>query len=462
MINNEWDILDLYFKNHKYPFTGHHLDSYRNFIKIKIPEIIKSNNPITMIKMQDNNSLIVKIDIYIGGLNGDEIYVDRPISFENGTPKLLTPNDARMRNLTYQTNIFCKILVRITNDKGIIKDNIFENIAIASIPIMLHSDICLLKNNGSDILKLLGECPYDTGGYFIIDGKEKVIIAQEDIVTNKLFTSVLKEDDPNGFSYKGIIRSVADKGSVKPYNIEFFYVNTPIKSEGIYNDEKVKITYSSKKYNYGSILVSVPSIREKIPLFILFRALGIESDKDICNTIFGEYGNNIEKDYFENFIRPSIISASYIDEKNNENFIYTQNDALNYLYNKYKILYKTATIEHIKSIIITEIFPNIDDIEDKGKYLGYLIFQFIKTIIGTLPLSDRDSYIYKRVDISGFKLTELFQESYIELRDNIRIKIDREYYYGSFKDKNDYDKIINHNNIFKIIDSLIITESFYK
>ena len=462
MINNEWDILDLYFKNHKYPFTGHHLDSYRNFIKIKIPEIIKSNNPITMIKMQDNNSLIVKIDIYIGGLNGDEIYVDRPISFENGTPKLLTPNDARMRNLTYQTNIFCKILVRITNDKGIIKDNIFENIAIASIPIMLHSDICLLKNNGSDILKLLGECPYDTGGYFIIDGKEKVIIAQEDIVTNKLFTSVLKEDDPNGFSYKGIIRSVADKGSVKPYNIEFFYVNTPIKSEGIYNDEKVKITYSSKKYNYGSILVSVPSIREKIPLFILFRALGIESDKDICNTIFGEYGNNIEKDYFENFIRPSIISASYIDEKNNENFIYTQNDALNYLYNKYKILYKTATIEHIKSIIITEIFPNIDDIEDKGKYLGYLIFQFIKTIIGTLPLSDRDSYIYKRVDISGFKLTELFQESYIELRDNIRIKIDREYYYGSFKDKNDYDKIINHNNIFKIIDSLIITESFSK
>ena len=89
MINNEWDILDLYFKNHKYPFTGHHLDSYRNFIKIKIPEIIKSNNPITMIKMQDNNSLIVKIDIYIGGLNGDEIYVDRPISFENGTPKYL-------------------------------------------------------------------------------------------------------------------------------------------------------------------------------------------------------------------------------------------------------------------------------------------------------------------------------------------------------------------------------------
>ena len=117
MINNEWDILDLYFKDHKYPFTGHHLDSYRNFVKVKIPEIIKSNNPITMIKMDDSNkNLVVKVDIYIGGLNGDNIYVDRPIAFENGTPKLITPNDARMRNLTYETNLFANVLVRITND----------------------------------------------------------------------------------------------------------------------------------------------------------------------------------------------------------------------------------------------------------------------------------------------------------------------------------------------------------
>ena len=186
MINNEWDILDLYFKDHKYPFTGHHLDSYRNFVKVKIPEIIKSNNPITMIKMDDSNkNLIVKVDIYIGGLNGDNIYVDRPIAFENGTPKLITPNDARMRNLTYETHLFTDVLVRITNDKGAVKDEVFKNIAIGGIPIMLHSDICLLKNNGSDILKLMGECPYDTGGYFIIYGKEKVIIGY--IFNSKFF-----------------------------------------------------------------------------------------------------------------------------------------------------------------------------------------------------------------------------------------------------------------------------------
>ena len=290
MINNEWNILDLYFKDHKYPFTGHHLDSYRNFVKIKIPEIIKLNNPITMIKLDDiNKNMIVKVEVFVGGEEGDNIYVDRPISFENGAPKLITPNDARMRNLTYETHIFAKIIVRITDDKNVVNNIEFNNIAIGSIPIMLHSDICLLKNNGSDILKLLGECPYDTGGYFIIDGKEKVIIAQENIVTNKLFTSKLKDDDINGFSYKGVIRCIADKGSVKPFNIEFYYVDTPVLKNGLYREDNVDIKYmTSKQYIYGSILVSLPSFSEKIPLFILFRALGIETDKEIYNYIFGD------------------------------------------------------------------------------------------------------------------------------------------------------------------------------
>ena len=459
MVNNEWDILDLYFKDHKYPFTGHHLDSYRNFVKVKIPEIVKLNNPITMIKLNNiNKNMIVKVEIFVGGEEGDNIFVDRPISFENGAPKLITPNDARMKNLTYETHIFAKIIVKITDEKNGVKIIEFNNIAIGSIPIMLHSDICLLKNNGSDILKLLGECPYDTGGYFIIDGKEKVIIAQENIVTNKLFISKLKDDDDSGFSYKGAIRCIADKGSAKPYNVTFYYVNNPILKNGLYRDDDFKIKYmKSKKYIYGSILVSLPSFSEKIPLFILFRALGIESDKEIYNTIFGDNLNNIEKEFFDNLIRPSIISSYY---KYNENdvYIYTQNEALNYLKNKVKY----SSIEHVKSVIMTEIFPNIDELDNKGKYLGYLILQFIKTVIGTMPVSDRDSYIYKRVDISGFKLTELFQEAYIKLRDNIRIKIDNEYYYGSYKEKDNYNDIVNNNNIYKIIDSLIITETFGK
>ena len=458
MVNNEWDILDLYFKDHKYPFTGHHLDSYRDFIKNQIPYIIKSYNPITMIKYDDSQNMKMKVDVYIGGEDGDDIYIDRPTTYEDGTPKLITPNDARMRNLTYETHIFAKVFVRITTDdvSNTFTKN-FNNVAIGSIPIMLHSDACILKNQGSNILRKLGECPYDMGGYFIIDGKEKVIIAQEKIVTNKLFVNILK-DDPDGFGHKGIIRCVADKGALAPRSVEFFHMKHPNVDTGLSQDDKINNEYeTSKKYIHGSIHVSLPSFNCKIPLFILFRALGIESDKDIYNTIFGNNLSDNEKNYFNNFIRPTVISSNYTHEDKVYN-IFTQEEAINYL--KFKVTY--ATVEHVKSVLTMDVFPNIDDFDNKGKYLGYLVLQFIKSVKDILPLSDRDSYIYKRVDISGFMLAELFQEAYQKLRDNTRNWMDSTYYYGSWKQQDNYDNFINDNNIYKLINSMAITETFGK
>jgi DNA-directed RNA polymerase beta subunit len=370
-----------------------------------------------------------------------------------------------MRNLTYETHLFAEVFVRITSkdsDNGDRRNEetaVFKNVAIGSIPIMLHSDICILKNQGSSILRKLGECPYDTGGYFIIDGKEKVIIAQEKIVTNKLFVSAIKDD--KDFSHKGIIRCVADKGNLLPTNVQFYFVRNPIIVEGNDDVERVGGKYTTSK---GAIYVSIPSFKEKIPLFILFRAIGVQSDKEICKMIFGSGGGDgdgytsAEKEYFDNLIRPSIIDSKYIKNKK-DNYIYTQQEAIAYL--KYRVQY--GTTEHVKMVLSKDFFPNIDSFENKKKYLGYLTLQFIKSAKGLLPLSDRDSYIYKRVDISGFMLAELFQEAYIKLRDSVRNKIDSEYLYGPWKNrKKDFQHFINTNNIYKIVDHLIITQTFAK
>ena len=457
--NNEWHILDSYFKSHRYPFTGHHLDSYREFIKNQIPAIIKSYNPITMTKYNDNKEEVFKIEIFVGGLEGAELSISRPIIYENGCPKIITPYDARMRNLTYETHIFAEVFVRITSKDGDNGDRrneetvVFKNVAIGSIPIMLHSDICILKNQGSSILRKLGECPYDTGGYFIIDGKEKVIIAQEKIVTNKLFVSAIKDD--KDFSHKGIIRCVADKGNLLPTNVQFYFVRNPIIVEGNNDVERVGGKYTTSK---GAIYVSIPSFKEKIPLFILFRAIGVQSDKEICKTIFGSGYTDVEKEYFDNLIRPSIIDSKYIKNKK-DYYIDTQQKAISYL--RHRVQYGTP--EHVKMVLSKDFFPNIESFENKKKYLGYLTLQFIKSAKGLLPLSDRDSYIYKRVDISGFMLAELFQEAYIKLRDSVRNKIDSEYLYGPWKNrKRDFQHFINTNNIYKIVDHLIVTQTFAK
>ena len=441
----EWDILDLYFKNHKYPFTGHHLDSYRDFIKNNIPNIVKSYNPITMIKYNDNGLMIMKVEVYIGGVNSDEIYIDRPISFDNSSPKIITPYDARLRNLTYETHIYANVLVKITDDGDYNYENIFKNVAIGSIPIMLHSDICILNNQGSEVLKTLGECIYDTGGYFIIDVKEKVIVAQERITSNRLFTTIYKDDDT--FSHKGLIKCTADVGEtvLSPKTIEFYLVK---------NESNIGINYQR---NRGGILCSFKGINgKKIPLYVLFRALGIESDKDIYNLIFGNDLSETEKVFFDNFIHYTLSqNNTYVSGERSIN-IYTQEDALKYLIP----LTIYGTIDHVKSMLVTDIFPNIPIFENKSKYLGYLVKQFINTCLNISTESDRDSYIYKRVDISGYLLSQLFYESYTKLSKYIRDSLDRTYNYGAWKSNNNYYYFINNNNIYKIIPSLIITKSF--
>ena len=435
---NEWDILDLYFKNHKYSFTNHHLDSYRDFIKNNIPNTIKSLNPITMIKYNDHDKIIMKVDLFIGGENGDNIYIDRPITYENGSPKLITPNDARLKNLTYETHIYADILVRIKDDSENITNKTFKNIALGGIPIMLHSEACLLNGQGSEVLKKLGECIYDTGGYFIIDGKEKVIVSQERIATNRLFITKIKDD--NTFSYKGLLKCTADTGEtvLSPKNIEFYLVKNP----DITIEDDVADNYKNKK---GAIMCSLFSFNGKIPLFVLYRALGMNSDKEIYESIFGDDLNEVEKTFINNFIRPTIL--------NNEYDIYTQEQAINYL--KPLTIYKTN--DHVRNILITEIFPNIPLFKNKAKYLSYLIKQFIYTCLKINQESDRDSYIYKRIDSSGYLLSELFYESYKKLYKFIRDGLDKIYNYDAW---NSSENFINNNNIYKIITPLIISKSF--
>ena len=451
---DDWGIIDLYFKNHKYPFTNHHLDSYRELIKTYIPKTIKSYNPITMIKYDDNDNTrkIMQVDVFVGGEKSDEIFIDHPTIItkdaENDKPlnKILTPNDARLRNLTYETHIYANVYVKITNEDDEISTVTLKNVAIGSIPIMLHSDICILNGNGNKVLQQLGECIYDCGGYFIIDGKEKVIVAQESLTTNCLFTNRLKDDD--NFSYKGFIRCSADSGEslLKPRSVEFYLVK---------NTDDITEKHSHQK---GCILVSLPSVEGKIPLYIVFRALGLESDKDIYETIFGINNTDIEENYFKNFIRPSICDNYYTTKEDEKKYVYTQEDALNYI--KFRVKYKT--IDHVKYILSADVLPNIELFHNKHKFLGYLTKEFINVCLKIKLETDRDNYFYKRINISGFLLAELFQEAYAKLRKDIRDTMDQFYYYGAWKNTKNYDNFINKDNIYRLIRNVLIADTFAK
>lgn len=455
-------LLDIYFKDHFYPFTKHHIDSYREFLRRYIPDVIRSYNPITMVKFLNNQEKEVdlKVEIFIGDESGNQIYIDRPtIIDKDGNPILLTPQDARLKNLTYSTRLYGDIMVRYTmanKDKPIEKR--FSHILIGEIPLMVHSDGCVLHQQGPKVLQAFEECPFDQGGYFIIDGKEKVVISQERIVTNRLFLE--KAVDPK-YSHKAWVRCTTESGeaALLPKTIEFYVLDPNANKEGFAQEEETEEEEEPKavseriKYR-GAILVSLPNIQDpskgsfKIPLFQLFRALGIESDKEILETIFGDV-TKIPQAYID-FISPSIRHCTDESIK-----VYSQIDAIENLKNYVRF----KSNEHVHHIITQDVFPNMGpDYLAKARFLGYLVRYMMEMILNVKPIADRDNYGFKRIDLSGFLLSQLFHNIYKLFRKHCRDLLDQEYHYGPTRNTGHYEDLIRKENVQKIISPNYITE----
>tara|TARA_B110000259_G_C14026523_1_gene404890 strand:+ start:88 stop:3777 length:3690 start_codon:yes stop_codon:yes gene_type:complete len=430
----DWNIINSYFNTEKYYFTKSQIDSYNDFVLNKLPYTIKTLNPFTMLKDDETGNLKHEVNVYIGGKEGEDIFLSKPVIHFDGDTKPLYPNEARLKDLNYISELTADILVEYieyNNDgKKTTTYKTFKNREIGCIPIMVHSNICILNNQLPAVLREMGECQYDQGGYFIISGKEKTIISQERITTNKIF--IEKSKDPN-FSYQALVRCTSEDNALFPKTIKFF----------ITSDEKANSKISS------DIIITCPNINKNIPLFIMFRALGIESDKDILNYILYDVDDEINSQYID-FLRNSILASSYI---------YDQKNALEYL--STFIQYKN--IDALKYIITNDFLPNAGtNFRDKAFFLGYLVNKLLRVQFKIDNPTNKDNYLYKRVDLSGFMLSNLFRDLYNNLRNNIKNVMDNEYHKGHWKTTGDIKGLINSNNIKKLFNSTIISENIIK
>jgi DNA-directed RNA polymerase II subunit RPB2 len=425
-----FDIIKSYVEDEPHFVVKHHLDSYNDFVFGRIPNTIKSMNPFRVLKTNEN--VLTEINVYMGGESGKQIYLDKPILNYNSKPHVLLPNEARLRNLTYVSNLYVDVDVVYhmnKNDNGsdAIKKT-FQRVFIGAIPIMTHSKLCSLRGLDEKSLIDMGECPYDQGGYFIVDGKEKVIIAQERGATNKVFIN--KSSMPE-YTYEGYIRCTSVEDSLFPKTVRLFMLSQNIAS--------------GKRLN--AITLTVPHISTQIPLFVMFRALGIENDKDIINHIIP---NNEQDLSVTNILYNSVIDCPGI---------YTQEHALEYLkgFTDYK------TTEHVRHIIIFNMLPNVGhEYHSKAMYLGHIVNKLISTSLGRFEETDRDNYMYKRVHLSGFMLADIFRDFYNSLRRHVRNTIDREYEKGPWQKAGNVHGIVNLTNMDTMFPPSFITEGMMK
>ena len=352
------------------------------------------------------------------------------------------PQEARLRNFSYSSAMTIDLNIKYTVRNGENYKNVLnyqkkiKNVHIGKLPIMLKSDLCVLNQYKHLDHNETGECYMDPGGYFIINGSEKTCISQERAAENQIYCFNIEKNN-NKWSWKAEMKCIPDWKCISPKQITMYI--------------------ASRNNGYGNaIYLQIPRIKIPIPLFIIFRAFNIISDKEICELIVLNIDNENMKKML-NALKASIIDANkYMTKESAIKFIVN-----NVIYTPMNMDKETGSkkkYDFAMEVLSNDIFPHCKTETQKIYMLGYMTNMLLQTSFGWLPESDRDSYMNKRVDLTGPLLNNLLRNYFNKLVKDMKKQIIREINTGSWKSNDDYENIITKTNIYKIIKSTTIEQ----
>jgi DNA-directed RNA polymerase beta subunit len=442
-IETPWSIIEAYFKGqHLERLVRHQLESYNNFVGNQITKTIEMFNPVHIASEQDFNPVLKKhsLEIFV---TFENFSIYRPqIHENNGAIKLMFPQEARLRNFTYASGMTIDMNIKYIVRTGKELENVqtfhktLNKIHIGKMPIMLKSSICVLNQYKHVEHTHTGECKFDAGGYFIINGSEKTVLGQERAAENNVYCFNVSKNNTK-YTWVAEIKSVPDFKCISP--------------------KQINMMISSKNNGFGNpISLQLPRVKQPIPLFIVFRALGVISDKEICDKILLNIYDSEETN--KNML--SALQASIIESNKH----LTQEECIRYItsfamYTPINMDKETGIKkkqEFTMDILNNDLFPHCQNGIQKIYFLGYMTNRILQASFEMVPQDDRDSYINKRVDLTGSLLNNLFRNYFNKLVKDMEKQIIREINTGSWKSTDDFDSIINLTNIYKIIKSTTI------
>lgn len=335
-------------------FIQSDIESFNNFIDIELQKIIEEN--------RDIEPTIIPNNIDDFKIRLDKIWIQKPMITEaDGSKRKIFPSEARLRKITYAAPIFIVVSAHIN---GTQRESFTTQ--IGSIPVMLKSKYCHLDALSRDELIEAGEDPDDPGGYFIINGTEKVLVKIEDLAANKMMVS---RNQLGTSEFVG--KMFSESGSYKiPHTIEMG--------------------------KSGLIYVTFTRI-QRVPWVVIVKALGMTKDEDIMNAVGA---TKVQDSVYVNLVE-------YADIK-------TQDDALDYIAKKSGINQsKEIRIERIKTIFDKYMLPHLGLEEGDRMSKAYNVCKMVKRFLlvanGYMPIDDKDHYQNKRLKLSGDLLADLFR-----------------------------------------------------
>ena len=390
-----WEVVSAYFEEKG--LLRQQLDGFNHFMFHTIQELVDEQP--TIICRQNPQ--------YVPGeeepipehrhLKLGQVHVLRPVIKEGDgtTTSQPFPNECRLRNLTYESKLLVDIDLTIFREDAaggdaaqlILKDEKkFQQVDLGYVPLMLRSHFCHLDDIADTEYQLAGECPHDQGGYFVCNGTEKVLVAQERQAHNHVF--VFKKKQPNKHLYSCEIRSCLE-GSYRPAST--FWVRM--------------LSALSKSGGGHCLEATLPYIRIDIPVIVVFRALGFTSDRFIMEHVVYNFD---DADMLE-ALRPSLEWAALIE---------TTTLALDFIgrrSGKKEGVEQSERIEYAKKVLVSELLPHVG-VEDfcelkKVYFIGFMVHKLLQAFLGRRAEDDRDFFGNKRADSAGTLMAGLFRIS---------------------------------------------------
>lgn len=439
-IEEPYTIIESYFKGQSSSrLVRHQIESYNHFINLQMPETIRMFNNTKIRSIKDYNTVNDKYGLEIE-VNFENLKIYPPQIYENnGATKMMLPMEARLRNFTYASNMTIDVVVKYTirdteaMDQPRVISKVLPKVNIGKIPIMVKSSICVLTQNPQLDPVDVGECAFDHGGYFIIKGSEKTVLPQERAAQNSVYCYDGK--NASRCSWYAEIKSIPDYKCISPKQIE--------------------IEVASKNNGYGFPLkVTIPRVREPIDLFVLFRALGVISDKKICEYIILNISEKRQVELLE-FLNASVVEANSCISKELALKHITSYVAFVPM-NMDKDTGLKKKQDFAIEVLSNDLFPHCHTPEQKIYFLGYMANKLIQTALGWIKPNDRDSYVNKRIDLTGQLLNNLIRNYFNKLVKEMQKNVIKEINNGSWRSSDDYENIISMSNVCKIIKSTTI------
>lgn len=374
---DKWNLLPAFLKVKG--LVKQHIDSFNYFVEHEIKDIVKANREVT--SDVDSNFKLEYTDVYVG--NPERLDYDNRRSVNE-----ITPNECRLRDMTYAA----PIRVDVKYLRG--KSTIFRRgVPIGRLPIMLRSSKCRLTGKNDQEIAHMNECALDPGGYFIVNGTEKVILVQEQLSKNR----VIVETDPKKGIVSASVTSSTHERKSKSYVI--------LKKERIYLQHNI--------------------LQEPIPIVIALKALGIQSDHEMLLLVAGT-DSTYQDEFTVNFEESAKVG------------VFSQHQALEFIGNKVKLGARqkqqnsapsrsqvSDALDALANIIITHVPVRELDFRPKALYVCFMVRRILMAMQDPKLVDDRDYVGNKRLELAGQLLALLFEDLFKRFNSDLKMNIDK-------------------------------------